>query len=178
MSTTVSTPRTRHLHRAATVPLAVAALTTAGLPFAEAAEPDPTERRPGVGCLWAGTTYPQGTTVAAGGTTFVCGTDNTGPYWFANRSDGPAQPVPNPGAISSPAGRFSPGARQPGTSHTDYCVGNQLIPGTDDIYQAVRVSGGTLLWKAAAPISNWTFNGDEPAPTWRTASLCRDGQLM
>ncbi|WP_369640306.1 hypothetical protein, partial [Nocardia sp. JMUB6875] len=131
------TAATQQLRRAAATPIAIAALTVGGMPLAAAAEAEPGERKSRVsaGCLWAGTTYAQNSTVSAGGTTFRCGTDAAGPYWFANQSAGPAQPVPSPGALSSPIGQFTPGARQPGTSYNDYCVGNQLIPGTDDIYQ-------------------------------------------
>ncbi|WP_040811211.1 hypothetical protein [Nocardia concava] len=173
------TAATQRFRRAAATPIAIAALTVGGVPLAAAAEAEPGERksRASAGCLWAGTTYAQNSTVSAGGTTFRCGTDAGGPYWFANQSAGPVQSVPSPGALSSPVGQFSPGARQPGTSYNDYCVGNQLIPGTDDIYQVVRLPNGPQLWKATQPISQWTFDGPRPAPTWRTASLCIDGTL-
>ncbi|MVU76409.1 hypothetical protein GPX89_04015 [Nocardia sp. ET3-3] len=169
---------TTRMRRAAAAPIAIAALTVAALPAtAEAAEPDPRKTRAATGCLWAGKSYPQNTTVTAGGTTFRCGTDTSGPVWSPGSPTTQPDTVPIPGATTAPIGRFSPGARQPGTSYNDYCVGNQLIPGTDDVYQVVRVSGGTLLWKAAHPISQWTFYGPPPEPTWRTASLCIDGTL-
>lgn len=83
----------------------------------------------------------------------------------------------NPGAGSNPAGRFSPGARQPGTSYTDYCVGDQLIEGTEDVYEAVPVGGG-LYWRAAGPVSQWRFDGARPEPTWRSSGSCREGSLL
>lgn len=167
----------RRLGRTAAAPIAIAALAVAGLPPAATAEADTGERRARAGCLWAGTTHPQDSTVIAGGTSFRCGTDAGAPYWFAGAdADRPAT-VRTPGATGSPVGQFSPGARQPGTSYTDYCVGNQLIPGTDDVYQVVRLPGDVLLWKAAEPIAGWTFDGARPTPTWRTASLCIDGVL-
>ncbi|MEV6097890.1 hypothetical protein [Nocardia sp. NPDC051981] len=82
-----------------------------------------------------------------------------------------------PGRDRQPGRQFSAGARQPGTSYTDFCVGNQLIPGTDDVYQVVRLPGDVMLWKAAHPISQWDFDTARPAPTWRAASLCIDGVL-
>ncbi|GAB2547741.1 hypothetical protein [Nocardia heshunensis] len=176
---TTTTSRTRRLGRVAAAPMAVAALAVAGLPLAATAEADPNERksRPSAGCLWAGKTYAEQTTVRAGGTTFRCGTNAGAPYWFAGQAAGPITAAPSPGAVASPIGQFSPGARQPGTSYNDYCVGNQLIPGTDDVYQVVRVPSGATLWKAAHPIDQWTFDDQRPSPTWRTASLCIDGVL-
>ncbi|MGW4117812.1 hypothetical protein [Nocardia sp. NPDC004711] len=174
-----TTTSTRRLGRVAAAPLAAAALAVAGLPLAAAAEAEPSERksRAGAGCLWAGTTHPQDSTVVAGGTTFRCGTQSGAPYWFAGAATDRPSTVPAPGATASPVGQFSAGARQPGTSYTDYCVGNQLIPGTDDVYQVVRLPGDVMLWKAAHPISQWDFDSARPAPTWRTASLCIDGVL-
>lgn len=170
-------PRSRAL-RIAAAPLTVAALTVGGLPLAAAAEAETGERRsrPAAGCLWAGTTYPQQSTVVAGGVGYTCGTEAGAPHWFAGAVSGKASTVPTPGAIANPTGQFSSGARQPGTAYTDYCVGNQLIPGTDDVYQVVRTSGG-LLWKAATPIGQWKFDTKRPAETWRTPSLCIDGTL-
>ncbi|MFD6351916.1 hypothetical protein [Nocardia tengchongensis] len=176
--TTATEPRTpRRLRRAAAAPIAIAALTVGGLPLAATAEAEPAERRARAGCLWAGTTHPQDSTVIAGGTTFRCGTDAGAPYWFTGADTDRPATVRTPGAQGSPVGQFSPGARQPGTSYTDYCVGNQLIPGTDDVYQVVRLPGDVLLWKAAEPIAGWSFDGARPTPTWRTASLCIDGVL-
>ncbi|MFE3960226.1 hypothetical protein ACFXPS_39375 [Nocardia sp. NPDC059091] len=170
---------TRRLGRVAAAPLAAAALAVAGLPLAAAAEAEPSERksRAGAGCLWAGTTHPQDSTVVASGTSFRCGAQSGAPYWFAGAATDRPSTVPTPGATASPVGKFSAGARQPGTSYTDYCVGNQLIPGTDDVYQVVRLPGDVMLWKAAHPISQWDFDSARPAPTWRTASLCIDGVL-
>ncbi|WP_280391826.1 hypothetical protein [Nocardia wallacei] len=81
------------------------------------------------------------------------------------------------GAGPTRAGRFSPGARQPGTSYTDYCVGDQLIEGTEDVYEAVPVGGG-LYWRAAGPVSQWRFDGARPEPTWRSSGSCREGSLL
>ncbi|MEC3954616.1 hypothetical protein VMT65_16370 [Nocardia sp. CDC153] len=170
----------RRLGRMVTAPMAIAALAVGGVPVAasaDAAEAEDRRARVSSGCLWAGKTYAPGDTVAAGGTSFRCGTEAAMPYWFATAPTNQPDTVPTPGAIASPVGQFSPGARQPGTSYTDYCVGNQLIPGTDDVYQVVRVSGGKLLWKAAHPIANWKFSGPPPEPTWRTPALCIDGIL-
>ncbi|MEC3915184.1 hypothetical protein [Nocardia sp. CDC160] len=170
----------RRLGRIAAAPIAIAALAVGGLPVAasaDAAELEDRRARVSNGCLWAGKTYAQDATVAAGGTSFRCGTEAAMPHWFATAPTNQPDTVPTPGAIASPVGQFSSGARQPGTSYTDYCVGNQLIPGTDDVYQVVRVSSGKLIWKAAHPISEWTFHGPPPAPTWRTTALCIDGVL-
>ncbi|MGW4243490.1 hypothetical protein [Nocardia sp. NPDC004722] len=176
---TAKSGKVRRLGRVAAAPMAIAALAVAGLPLAATAEAEPGERksRPSAGCLWAGKTYAEQSTVRAGGTTFRCGTNAGAPYWFAGQAAGTITPAPSPGAVASPVGQFSPGARQPGTSYTDYCVGNQLIPGTDDVYQVVRVPSGATLWKAAQPISEWKFDGNRPADTWRTAALCIDGVL-
>ncbi|WP_067826936.1 hypothetical protein [Nocardia inohanensis] len=166
------------LTRRAVTPLAVAALAAVGVPLgAGAAEAETRKPRPAAGCLWDGTTYAPGQTVVAGGSEYRCGERDAAPFWFSGQRTDRPNTVPNPGAATGPSGRFSAGARQPGTSYTDYCVGNQLIPGTDDIYQVVRLPEGTLLWKAVAPASEWAFDGDRPAPTWRTPSLCIDGTL-
>ncbi|MFI9509732.1 hypothetical protein [Nocardia sp. NPDC052566] len=132
------------------------------------------------GCLWAGATHAQGATVTAGGWNFRCGTDDRGaPYWFRGAAVKQPSTVPNPGSYAAPAGRFSAGARQPGTAYNDYCVGSQLIEGTEDVYQVMSDGRGALFWKAAAPISHWSFDNDaeRPAPTWRTVGLCYDGNL-
>ncbi|MFI5776909.1 hypothetical protein [Nocardia sp. NPDC051570] len=159
---------------------AVAALTV-GLGAATAqAETRTAVTRSGAACLWAGVTHPQGTPIVAGGRAFTCGTDNLGgPHWFRGAATTQLSTVPNPGAYTDPTGLFSGGARQPGTSYTDYCTGNQLIPGTDDIYQAVPNRDGRIYWKAVAPISEWSFDAvsPRPEPTWRRGSLCRDGNL-
>ncbi|QIS09570.1 hypothetical protein [Nocardia arthritidis] len=159
--------------------LAVAAIGVGMLGLADGiavAEPDP--KSAAANCLWAGAGYGQGTTVRAGGWNFRCGIDNGGPYWFQGERATGASTVPNPGARSNPAGVFSPGARQPGTAYTDYCVGGQLIAGTEDVYQAVA-HGNSIYWKAAAPIGQWTFDSaaERPEPTWRTGSLCYEGNL-
>ncbi|MFF2552024.1 hypothetical protein ACFVUS_13555 [Nocardia sp. NPDC058058] len=166
-------PRRRTL-----APLAVAVLTTAALPFvAGTAEADTRGARPAASCLWAGTPYAAGKTVVAGGATYRCGSQANEPYWFGEGKTAKASTAATPGAIANPIGQFSPGARQPGTAYNDYCTGNQLIEGTDDVYQVVRIPGGGLMWKAATPISDWKFDSPKPAPTWRTASLCIDGVL-
>ncbi|MCU1641125.1 MAG: hypothetical protein JWN03_1400 [Nocardia sp.] len=179
MTTVTDTPTTRNLRRGAFAPVAVAVLTTAGITFgAGFAEAEERRTRPGASCLWAGDTYQPGATIVAGGTAYSCGTDQNAPHWFSQGPTGKASTVRNPGAVTAPAGQFSTGARQPGTSYNDYCVTNQLIPGTDDVYQVVRVGDGTMMWKAAAPISQWKFDSARPEPTWRTGSLCYDGSLM
>ncbi|WP_067711083.1 hypothetical protein [Nocardia yamanashiensis] len=166
------------LTRRAVTPLAVAALAAVGVPLgAGTAEAEERRTRPAIGCLWAGTTYAPGQTVVAGGAEFRCGERDGAPYWFSGQRTDRANTVPNPGAAANPTGRFSAGARQPGTSYTDYCVGSQLVPGTDDIYQVQRLPEGLLLWKPVAPATEWAFAGDRPAPTWRTQSLCIDGVL-
>lgn len=132
------------------------------------------------GCLWAGTSHSQGAEVIAGGWAFACTADARGvPTWVPGGATSQAGTVPNPGAYTDPQGLFSPGARQPGTSYTDYCVGNQLVEGTNDVYQAVE-SGGLVFWKAAAPISDWNFdsNSPRPEPTWRSTSNCYRGSLL
>ncbi|MFI1913322.1 hypothetical protein [Nocardia sp. NPDC020380] len=171
--------RTRRLRRVAVAPMAVAALTAAGLPLAATADAETEERRSRVAtsCLWAGATYPAGATVAAGGTEYSCGTQSGQPHWNQGARTASGDTVRNPGARANPVGQFSSGARQPGTSYTDYCVGNQLIPGTDDVYKVVRVADGSLIWKAATPVAEWTFDGERPEPTWRTVSMCYDGNL-
>ncbi|WP_067721979.1 hypothetical protein [Nocardia yamanashiensis] len=77
--------------------------------------------------------------------------------------------------MQNPRGLFSPGARQPGSSYNDYCVGSQLIDGSEDVYE-VSTSG---YWRAAGPISRWVFDGMsvQHGPTWRSSSLCIDGVL-
>ncbi|WP_280433346.1 hypothetical protein [Nocardia brasiliensis] len=133
----------------------------------------------GVQCLWAGTSHPQGATVVAGGQSFRCETDRGAASWSRGPADNRPSTVPNPGAYTRPAGLFSPGARQPGTEYNDYCVGSQLIEGTEDIYQVVAARDGSLQWKAAGPISQWRFDPDtpRPGPSSRSVSLCIDGNL-
>ncbi|WP_067692517.1 hypothetical protein [Nocardia jejuensis] len=178
MTTMTLTPRTRRMRRAAVTPLAIAALTAAGLPLgAGIAEAEERKTRPAAECLWAGKAFAPNATVIAGGSEYRCGTDRGAPYWVRGANTDRASTVSNPGARTAPADRFSPGARQPGTSYNDYCVGDQLIPGTDDIYQVVRLPEGITLWKAAAPISQWPFDSAAPESTWRTSSLCIDGTL-
>lgn len=163
--------------RPATAAVLAAGALTLGTAEAAAAPRYETTITP-VTCLWAGAPFPQGMTVAAGGSNFTCGVDRGGPYWFRGAAAADAVAA-NPGADAAPAGRFSPGARQPGTSYTDYCVGAQLIPGADDVYQVVAFRDGMHLWKAATPISQWRFAPEDPrpAPTWRSDSLCVDGML-
>ncbi|MEV4235783.1 hypothetical protein ACIBJI_15530 [Nocardia sp. NPDC050408] len=133
-----------------------------------------------VPCLWAGTTHVRGATVVAGGRDFRCETDSRGaPHWSKGGPTNRPSSVPNPGAYAHPVRLFSAGAHQPGTEYTDYCVGNQLIDGADHVYRVVADSKGGLHWKAAGPISDWTFDPDSPrpGPSSRTASLCYDGGL-
>lgn len=168
----------RSIRRAALPLAAVAAVATIAGPFAATAQAAVPEYRPIAECLWAGTAYIPGTTVVAGGDEYRCGSRDGGPYWLRGAPTDQAATVPNPGAATTPAGQFSPGARQPGTSYNDYCVGAQLIPGTDDVYQVVRHPNGFLQWRAATPISDWSFgDSSRPEPTWRSPSLCVDGNL-
>src|SRR6266568_5988374 len=98
---------------------------------------------PGLPCLWAGTTYRQGLTVYAGGSAFTCHTDPFGvAFWKRDGGTGHHSTVPNPGATGNPEGAFSAGAWQPGTQYNDYCVGNQLIEGSGDIFAAVTDATG------------------------------------
>ncbi|MFE6859054.1 hypothetical protein [Nocardia sp. NPDC057668] len=164
-------------------PLTIAALATAALPFtgataqARGIAPDAAQA-----CLWDGAPYRSGATVVAGGDSYRCGSQAGAPYWFRTAAPGATSTVANPGASGAPQGRFSAGARQPGTSYNDYCVGYQLIPGTDDVYQVVRLPDGRMFWKAAAPISQWPFAASgpdsvRPAETWRSTSSCNDGNM-
>ncbi|MEU6564594.1 hypothetical protein [Nocardia nova] len=168
---TATTRSPRSLRTLLLAAVAGAALT--GLSMAPA-----TAQPAGPYCLWAGDAFAQGARVHAGGWDFGCRTDFFGAArWNVEGTSGQADTVGNPGAFGNPVGRFSPGARQPGTSYNDYCVGNQLIEGTSDVYEAVPATGG-LFWRAAGPISQWRFDGAAPEQTWRTSSLCRDGELF
>ncbi|MEU7765502.1 hypothetical protein AB0B25_10330 [Nocardia sp. NPDC049190] len=133
----------------------------------------------GAPCLWAGNGYGQGDSVVAGGWSFACGTDQFGaPYWHRGNATGQRSTVANPGASANPAGLFSAGARQYGTDYNDYCVGNQLVEGSEDVYQVVSDGRGALWWKAAGPIAQWSFDpGTGPQRSWRSSSLCIDGSL-
>ncbi|PXX68673.1 hypothetical protein DFR70_102357 [Nocardia tenerifensis] len=178
---TATLPKPAPVRRAPLALLAVAALA-AGLAFGAApATADARTSGAGVGarCLWAGTSHPQGATVVAGGQSFRCGTERGMAAWSRGAAAGGKSTVPNPGAYTNPAGLFSPGARQPGTDYNDYCVGSQLVEGNDDVYQVVAHRDGTLRWQAAAPISQWQFDSDaaRPGPSWRSPSLCIDGNL-
>lgn len=158
--------------------LATAVAATAGAAATAVVVAPAAAQAPGPYCLWAGAAFPQQTSVRAGGSEFHCHTDFFGAArWDIGARSGAGDTVANPGAFRNPAGRFSAGARQPGTSYNDYCVGGQLIPGGEDVYEAVPTSGG-LLWRAAGPISQWRFEGAAPEPTWRSSSLCRDGELL
>ncbi|AHH16967.1 hypothetical protein NONO_c21690 [Nocardia nova SH22a] len=161
---------------------ALAALAVAGMGLT-AAPAEAEERRPTTSatkCLWAGTGHATGTTVVAGGRDYRCAADASGtPMWSAEALSHRADTVANPGAAAAPAGAFSLGARQPGTAYTDYCVGNQLVEGTGDVYQVVRANDGTLFWRAAEPIEAWHFDRGTAAPqsTWRSSALCYEGNL-
>lgn len=161
--------------------LATAVLTAGGLELgAGTAAASSRTVGSGVTCLWAGTAHAQGTTVVAGGRDFHCETDSRGaPYWSKGGSANRPSTVPNPGAYAHPARLFSTGALQPGAEYMDYCVGSQLIDGAEDVYRVVADGRGGLYWKAAGPISDWTFDPDSPrpAPSSRTASLCYEGNL-
>ncbi|WP_063064158.1 hypothetical protein [Nocardia violaceofusca] len=172
----------RHPRASFTLP-ALAALTAAGLGFTAApaeAESRRSAAQPATGCLWAGTTHPAGATVVAGGRGYTCGADGRGtPMWSAGATSDRPDTVANPGSAGDPAAHFSLGARQPGTAYNDYCVGNQLVEGTDDVYQVVRGHDGRLFWKAAEPVSAWRFDRGTvaPQPTWRGTGLCYEGNL-
>ncbi|MGW5110858.1 hypothetical protein [Nocardia sp. NPDC004123] len=155
--------------------LATAVLAAGGLGFGTVAD---TRFDSGADCLWAGGAHPQGSQVVAGGSAFTCGSDAAGPHWYRGGAAA-GSTVPNPGADTNPAGRFSAGARQPGTDYDDYCVGDQLIPGVGDVFEAVPTSGG-LLWKSAGPVSQWTFDPGvvQPKTSTRSSGMCLDGQLL
>ncbi|MBL1079303.1 hypothetical protein JK358_33350 [Nocardia sp. 2] len=166
--------RTRRRRLAALAPVAIAGLIVAGLPLstgtAAAAQPSV--------CLWAGQAFAPDAAISAGGTNYRCGTQAGQPYWFPTGPTANASTVANPGADSDPAGRFSAGARQPGTTYTDRCVGTQLIDGAADIQQVVATKNGTLVWKPTESISQWNFGTDpRPAPTYRADSSCISGAL-
>lgn len=134
----------------------------------------------GVTCLWAGTAHPQGVPVAAGGWIYRCQTDFFGfPRWNREGLAPGRSTVRNPGTNGNPVGQFSPGAQQPGTDYMDSCVGSQLIEGREDIYEAIPDGRGGLYWRAAGPISLWDFDlsSNRPGPSWRSSSLCIDGNL-
>ncbi|WP_327100810.1 hypothetical protein OIE68_19675 [Nocardia vinacea] len=134
----------------------------------------------GVRCLWAGEAVPQGVAISAGGWTYRCQSDFFGfARWSREGYARGRSSVYNPGTNGNPAGKFSPGAQQPGTDYMDYCVGSQLIEGREDIYEAVADGRGGLYWRAAGPISDWTFDmaANRPGPSWRSSSLCIDGNL-
>ncbi|MFE7797429.1 hypothetical protein [Nocardia sp. NPDC057440] len=132
------------------------------------------------GCVWAGTSHEQGATVVAGGRSFSCGTADGAPYWSRGQAVNRPSTVPNPGATTNPAHLFSAGVHQPGTDYNDYCVGSQLIDGSEDVYQVVVDRNGARYWKVAGPTSEWAFDqgADHPLPSWRSASLCDDGNLI
>ncbi|PKV79666.1 hypothetical protein [Nocardia fluminea] len=164
--------------RAIVASLAIAVLTAGWVPLAATAHADTRDSPLVGGCLWAAKTYEQGATVVAADAEYRCGTQAAAAYWFRGAPTTEPSTVANPGAITTPIDQFSAGARQPGTSYNDYCVGDQLIPGTDDIYQVVRHGNGFMQWKAVAPIGQWPFgSAPRPEPTWRSASLCIDGVL-
>lgn len=172
-----------HVPRTTFTLTAIAAVVVGGVGLGTgpaAADSHTAALHPAAACAWDGAAHHPGATVIAGGREYRCGADNLGaPYWFAGASTDRHDTVTNPGARTDPAGRFSAGARQPGTSYNDYCSGYQLIPGTEDIYQVVRASDGRLFWKAAGPVSGWQFGAGtaRPEATWRTGSLCYDGNM-
>ncbi|WP_405162049.1 hypothetical protein OG203_37955 [Nocardia sp. NBC_01499] len=128
-------------------------------------------------CLWAGSPHPQGAAISAGGWNFSCGTGANGPRWILGAATGAPSTVPNPGAATYPTGQFSDGALQPGTDYEDYCVGTEMVGGGEEMYEATLDDTGTLYWKAAGPISQWTFApGTGPTPTSSDASLCLPDQ--
>ncbi|MGV9411253.1 hypothetical protein ACWDOP_15155 [Nocardia sp. NPDC003693] len=129
-------------------------------------------------CLWAGVSYSQGSTVYAGGWAFTCEREPFGtPRWARGAQTAERSTVPSPGALHNPAGVYSPGARQPGTEYNDYCVGSQLLDGSEAIYEVVP-AGGYLYWRAAGPISWWSFDdmSTRHGPSTQSASRCYDNQ--
>ncbi|RJO79826.1 hypothetical protein D5S18_00690 [Nocardia panacis] len=156
--------------------LGVVALASSG--FGAAGAPS-AAADPGPDCLWAGASHHQGAEIIAGGSVFTCTTAAAVPRWERGATVRRASTVPNPGSTGNPFGRFSLGARQPGTDYNDYCVGSQLIEGADSVYEAVADRTGFVFWKAAGPIGNWAFDqgAPRPGPSWRSASLCDDGVL-
>ncbi|MFD3427361.1 hypothetical protein [Nocardia fluminea] len=125
-------------------------------------------------CLWAGTVHPFATEITSGGMNFTCGMNASGaPEWYSgSRTDSPST-VPNPGSTGNPAGVFSVGALQPGTGYNDYCVGTQLIDGSEDMYAVESDANGVLFWKAAGSISQWRFDpGSKRVPTTQSSSIC------
>ncbi|MEV6362203.1 hypothetical protein [Nocardia asteroides] len=124
-------------------------------------------------CLWAGSQYPPGNTVVAGGWQFTCGVSSSGtPLWSRGASTTAASTVANPGAAQAPVGQFSAGAMQPGTEYTDYCVGTQLVSGSDSIYEVRSDATGLLFWKAV-PTVGWAYDpGAAPVPSTRSSALC------
>ncbi|WP_228001804.1 hypothetical protein [Nocardia australiensis] len=58
-------------------------------------------------------------------------------------------------------------------------AGNQLIDGSDDVYQVVADGRGALYWKAAEPISRWEFDpeAERPGASWRSVSSSIEGNL-
>ncbi|WP_433663968.1 hypothetical protein ACQPW1_18745 [Nocardia sp. CA-128927] len=169
---TVPRPRLR-----AGLALAAATVAAAGLVGATTGSASAT---PAGDCLWAGTGHAQGTTVTAGGRAFTCATDQLGaPRWLQGAAVRTPSTVASPGALTAPAGNFSAGAQQPGTEYNDYCVGTQLIGGSESVYEVVSDAAGALRWKAAGPIAQWTFTpGTGPAPTTRSAGLCLPDQVI
>ncbi|MFE2961043.1 hypothetical protein [Nocardia tengchongensis] len=168
---TVRRPRWRHI--AATV---FSMLTTLGL--ASVAAPARGEI-PVAQCLWAGAVYPHGDAVTAGGWEFVCHAEGfASARWSHAPAPGRRSSVHSPGVQRNPMGAYSPGAFQPGSEYNDYCVGAQLIEGTDDLFEVVD-RGGFLMWRSVGPVSQWRFDQASPRPqaTWRSSSLCIDGSL-
>lgn len=160
--------------------IALAASITAVIGSAVTAPPAPASET-AQPCLWAGIPYPSGTTVTAGGRNFHCETTDVGiPHWVRGGSTDDPSNVHNPGALGHPADSFSVGAHQPGTDHNDHCVGYQLVEGREYVYKVSVDSHGTLYWKNAGPIDEWTFDSDasRPGPSWRTGSLCHRGNLF
>jgi len=158
--------------------LAVAALGAGGFGFGGGS--GTAQADIGVRCLWAGVAHPQGVAVAGGGWMFRCEQDLFGfPRWNHQGLAPGRSTVYNPGANGNPVGQFSPGAQQPGTDYLDYCVGSQLIEGREDVYEAIPDGRGGLYWRSAGPVALWTFDlsANRPGPSWRSASLCVDGQL-
>ncbi|WP_063007999.1 hypothetical protein [Nocardia kruczakiae] len=156
--------------------IAAAAPGDAAGPFArEVVEPVAAQ------CLWADTAHPRGDVVTAGGWSYRCGTDAAGAArWIRGAAAPGPSTVPNPGAATAPAGNFSAGARQPGTEYTDYCVGDQLIEGRDNVYEVAASGDGLLFWRPVTAADSWAFDpGTHRAPpSARGSSLCRDSQLL
>ncbi|MEV6767499.1 hypothetical protein AB0N05_02595 [Nocardia sp. NPDC051030] len=159
--------------------MACAVAAVAAVSFVGAAVAGATPGPATAECLWNGGGFAAGSTVVAGGSGYTCTDQGGAPRWVHGAAVNRASTVANPGAAMRPAGVFSAGAVQPGTEYTDYCVGSQLIDGSESQYEVVADGDGTLFWKAAGPISQWTFDsGTGRVPSTNSASLCQQDPVL